>query len=171
MLLHLAYLTSAPRLHPPAGQLLPWLQCGVLPHLQGKLALTACCRSSYATLPRLLPHVVTPARRSCIPSKPAARSLNFVQNLPSHRFLPTHTQVVTNSIAGETYVLSQCGAQVPPADQFPAGTKFFTVPLSSLSAPETVPYAFVVRRAERGAACCCSCAIGNAGRWLCMRLP
>ncbi|PRW56963.1 flagellar associated [Chlorella sorokiniana] len=59
-----------------------------------------------------------------------------VQYFPSYK-------VVTNSIAGETYVLSQCGAQVPPASQFPEGTKFFTVPLVSLSAPETVPYAFV----------------------------
>ncbi|KAI7839391.1 hypothetical protein COHA_006792 [Chlorella ohadii] len=71
----------------------------------------------------------------------------FVTQVNSSRgfsveYFPTY-KVVTNSIAGETYVLSQCGAQVPPADQFPAGTKFFTVPLSSLSAPETVPYAFV----------------------------
>lgn len=60
----------------------------------------------------------------------------------SVEYFPTY-KVVTNSIAIETYVLSQCGAQVPPASQFPEGTKFFTVPLVSLSAPETVPYAFV----------------------------
>ena len=60
--------------------------------------------------------------------------------------------MVTNSIAGETYVLQQCGAPAPDAAQFPAGTKFFTVPLTALSAPETVPYAFVVRWARSGAA-------------------
>lgn len=53
--------------------------------------------------------------------------------------------MVTNTIANETYVLSQCGVAPPAADSFPAGTKFFTVPLTTLSAPETVPYTFVVR--------------------------
>lgn len=71
----------------------------------------------------------------------------FVTQVNSSRgfsveYFPTY-KVVTNSIAGETYVLSQCGAQVPPASQFPEGTKFFTVPLASLSAPDTVPYAFI----------------------------
>ena len=56
-------------------------------------------------------------------------------------------QVVTNSLANETYVLTQCGVAPPPAADFPAGTKFFTAPLTALSAPETVPYAFVVRGA------------------------
>lgn len=57
--------------------------------------------------------------------------------------------MVTNSIAGETYVLSQCGVAPPDAASFPAGTKFFTVPLTSLSAPETVPYAFLVSERSR----------------------
>lgn len=52
-------------------------------------------------------------------------------------------KVVTNTIANETYVLVQCGATPPPADAIPAGAKVFQVPLTSLSAPETVPYAFV----------------------------
>lgn len=59
--------------------------------------------------------------------------------------------MVNNTIAGELYVLFQCGASAPPTDDFPEGTKFFKVPLTSVSAPETVPYAFMVRtaRAER----------------------
>lgn len=52
--------------------------------------------------------------------------------------------MVNNTIAGEVYVLYQCGADAPPRSDFPVGTKFFLVPLTSLSAPETVPYAFVV---------------------------
>ena len=91
-----------------------------------------------------------PARRDQLDS-PAAYVLAkgvlldncMLTSLASSHLLPL--QVVTNSIAGETYVLSQCGAQVPPASQFPEGTKFYTVPLASLSAPDTVPYAFIVR--------------------------
>lgn len=52
-------------------------------------------------------------------------------------------KVVKNNIADETYVLYQCGTPVPAADAVPAGSKFFEIPLTSLSAPETVPYAFV----------------------------
>jgi hypothetical protein len=54
-------------------------------------------------------------------------------------------QVVNNTIADEVYVLYQCGAGAPPRAAFPEGTKFFQVPLTSISAPETVPYAFLVR--------------------------
>lgn len=60
---------------------------------------------------------------------------------------------MTNQRVGETYVLTPCGVAPPPADGFPQGTKFFTVPLTALSAPETVPYAFVVR------------ALGGLGGW------
>jgi len=52
-------------------------------------------------------------------------------------------KVVHNSIANETYVLSQCDLARPTAFDFPSGTKFFTVPLTSVSVPETVPYAFL----------------------------
>jgi hypothetical protein len=59
---------------------------------------------------------------------------------------------VNNTIAGEVYVLYQCGADAPPAASFPEGTKFFNIPLTSVSAPETVPYAFLVgARGVRGA--------------------
>lgn len=52
-------------------------------------------------------------------------------------------KVVKNNIADETYVLYQCGTPPPATDAVPAGSKFFEIPLTSLSAPETVPYAFV----------------------------
>lgn len=52
-------------------------------------------------------------------------------------------KVVTNNIVNETYVLYQCGAQLPTTSQFPKGTKFFEIPLTKVSAPETVPYAFI----------------------------
>lgn len=55
---------------------------------------------------------------------------------------PTY-KVVNNTIADEVYVLFQCGADAPPEADFPEGTKFFRVPLTSISAPETVPYSFV----------------------------
>lgn len=85
-------------------------------------------------------------------------------------------QVVTNKLAvseatpnGEVYVLVPCGVEPPSADAFPAGTKFFTVPLTSLSAPETVPYAFVVRgaagAARRRAPAVALCPEGWRGCW------
>lgn len=67
-------------------------------------------------------------------------------NRPStHNLCPPARQVVTNNIVGETYVLTHCGVAPPPAADFPAGTKFFTVPLVSVSVPTTVPYALLVR--------------------------
>ena len=64
---------------------------------------------------------------------------------------PAALQVVNNSIAGEMYVLYQCGSTAPAssAPGVPADAKYFEIPLTSLSAPETVPYAFVVRRFRR----------------------
>ena len=59
---------------------------------------------------------------------------------------PPAPQVVNNTIADELYVLYQCGAGAPPRGAFPEGTGFFQVPLTSISAPETVPYAFLVSR-------------------------
>ena len=58
-------------------------------------------------------------------------------------------KVVNNSIAGEVYVLYQCVTQQPPVSDFPPGTRFFQVPLTSVSSPETVPFAFMVRRRAR----------------------
>lgn len=52
-------------------------------------------------------------------------------------------KIVTNKIANETYVLYQCGTAPPSADTIPAGAKVFQIPLTSISAPETVPYAFL----------------------------
>lgn len=54
-------------------------------------------------------------------------------------------KVVENAIANETYVLYQCGTNRPDASQpgMLEGAKMFEVPLTSLSVPETVPYAFV----------------------------
>lgn len=58
------------------------------------------------------------------------------------KYYPTY-KVVNNTIAGEVYVLYQCGASPPARTAFPEGTGFFQVPLTSISAPETVPYAFL----------------------------
>ena len=52
-------------------------------------------------------------------------------------------KVVTNKIANETYVLYQCGTSPPPAADIPQGAKVFQIPLTSISAPETVPYTFL----------------------------
>lgn len=75
--------------------------------------------------------------------------------------------MVNNTIADEVYVLFQCGADAPPEADFPEGTKFFRVPLTSISAPETVPYSFVVSRAGRRMVGSCT-AVGSA-RW-CMQV-
>ncbi|KAJ9531311.1 hypothetical protein QJQ45_006761 [Haematococcus lacustris] len=45
--------------------------------------------------------------------------------------------------ANETYVLYQCGTQPPPPSAVPAGAKFFSVPLSSVSVDETTVVAFM----------------------------
>lgn len=52
-------------------------------------------------------------------------------------------KIVTNKIANETYVLYQCGTSPPAADAIPEGAKVFQIPLTSISAPETVPYTFL----------------------------
>jgi hypothetical protein len=71
-------------------------------------------------------------------------------------------KVVTNSIADEVYVLYQCGRQ-PPATLFPNDTHFFQIPLTSLSAPETVPYAFVVSPPRFLHACIARASLGGGG--------
>ena len=53
-------------------------------------------------------------------------------------------QVVQNNLLNDTYVLYQCGTAPPSLSQFPAGTKLFSIPLTSVSALETVPVAFLV---------------------------
>lgn len=53
-------------------------------------------------------------------------------------------QVVTNLYVNETYVLYQCGTGRPAADVVPEGSKFFEIPLTSVSVIETVPYAYMV---------------------------
>ena len=54
-------------------------------------------------------------------------------------------KVAENKLADESYVLYQCGTDKPDvsATGVPKGAKFFEIPLTSLSVPETVPYAFV----------------------------
>lgn len=56
-------------------------------------------------------------------------------------------QVVTNLYVNETYVLYQCGTSRPSADLVPAGSKFFQIPLTSVTVLETIPYAYLVSSA------------------------
>jgi len=58
-------------------------------------------------------------------------------------------QRVTNLYVNETYVLYQCGTTPPGADMVPAGSKFFQIPLTSVTVVETIPYAYLV-----GPSCC-----------------
>lgn len=53
--------------------------------------------------------------------------------------------MVTNQIANETYVLYQCGTPAPAGDApgVVPDAKLFQIPLTSLSVPETVPYAYI----------------------------
>ena len=53
-------------------------------------------------------------------------------------------QVVTNLYVNETYILYQCGTNRPSADAVPAGSKFFEIPLTSVTVLETIPYAYLV---------------------------
>jgi hypothetical protein len=56
-----------------------------------------------------------------------------------------YLQVVTNKYSSnETYVLYPCGVSKPDASQFPAGTKFFEIPLTSVSVDDTSVLAFLV---------------------------
>ena len=41
-------------------------------------------------------------------------------------------------------MLYQCGTGRPSADVVPEGSKFFEIPLTSVSVIETVPYAYMV---------------------------
>ena len=51
--------------------------------------------------------------------------------------------MVDNTLTGEQYLLYQCGTAAPGANL--AGGKTFQIPLTSVSVPDTVPYAFLVR--------------------------
>lgn len=53
-------------------------------------------------------------------------------------------QIVTNLFVNETYILYQCGTTRPTADVVPAGSKFFEIPLTSVTVLETIPYAYLV---------------------------
>ena len=53
-------------------------------------------------------------------------------------------QIVTNLYVNETYVLYQCGTARPSTDLVPAGSKFFEIPLTSVTVLETIPYAYLV---------------------------
>lgn len=50
--------------------------------------------------------------------------------------------MATNLVANETYVLYQCGTTKPDASAFPAA-KFFSIPLSSVSSPDSTSAAFL----------------------------
>lgn len=50
-------------------------------------------------------------------------------------------QAVSNTLVNDTYLLYQCGT-TPPAVQ--NGGNLFEIPLTSVSVPDTVPYAFLV---------------------------
>ena len=59
-------------------------------------------------------------------------------------------QIVTNSEVNETYVLYQCGLAAPNNAVLPAGSKVFSIPLTSVAIGDTVPLAFIVSsQAER----------------------
>ncbi len=64
---------------------------------------------------------------------------------------PLSVQVVTHTGKNETYLLYQCGTDVPkPADYgLPEGTKTFAIPLTAISVVETGPVAFMVRGVHR----------------------
>ncbi|KAL6767340.1 FAP24 [Auxenochlorella protothecoides x Auxenochlorella symbiontica] len=51
-------------------------------------------------------------------------------------------KVLNNTLAGEAYTLTQCGVSVA-ANELPSDARPFSIPLISLSLPETVPYAFL----------------------------
>ncbi|KAJ9531313.1 hypothetical protein QJQ45_006765 [Haematococcus lacustris] len=66
-------------------------------------------------------------------------ALNFNVN-----YFDTYKVVVNRrQSANETYVLYQCGTQPPPPSAVPAGAKFFSVPLSSVSVDDTTVVAFM----------------------------
>ncbi|KAJ9531889.1 hypothetical protein QJQ45_021996, partial [Haematococcus lacustris] len=66
-------------------------------------------------------------------------ALNFNVN-----YFDTYKIVVNRrQSANETYVLYQCGTQPPPPSAVPAGAKFFSVPLSSVSVDDTTVVAFM----------------------------
>lgn len=50
--------------------------------------------------------------------------------------------MLNNTLAGEAYTLTQCGVSVA-ANELPSDARPFSIPLISLSLPETVPYAFL----------------------------
>lgn len=52
-------------------------------------------------------------------------------------------KIVKNLYVNETYVLYQCGTTPPASDLVPAGSKFFQIPLTSVTVVETVPYAYL----------------------------
>ena len=62
-------------------------------------------------------------------------------------------QAVTNKLVNDTYLLYQCGT-TPPAVQ--NGGNLFEIPLTSVSVPDTVPYAFLVRARRQGPGSCAS---------------
>ena len=52
-------------------------------------------------------------------------------------------QIVSNAVAGEEYLLYQCGTAKPAVNV--VGGKVFQIPLTRVAVPDTVPYAFLVR--------------------------
>ncbi|KAL3130726.1 hypothetical protein ABBQ38_000073 [Trebouxia sp. C0009 RCD-2024] len=52
-------------------------------------------------------------------------------------------KVVTNLYVNETYILYQCGTARPTIDVVPAGSKFFEIPLTSVTVLDDTPYAYL----------------------------
>mmetsp|Transcript_1782 Transcript_1782/g.5178 ORF Transcript_1782/g.5178 Transcript_1782/m.5178 type:complete len:532 (+) Transcript_1782:252-1847(+) len=57
------------------------------------------------------------------------------------KYYPAYKEV-TNTLTNETYILYQCGG-TPPSGSATQGARLFQIPLTSLTLPDTVPYAFL----------------------------
>ncbi len=98
-----------------------------------------------ATLPNFS-KIVWPVEGSpsCLATRKLSVSTHNLAHDITERLLAT-LQIVTNLYVNETYVLYQCGTTAPDADVVPAGSKFFEIPLTSVTVVETIPYAYLVR--------------------------
>lgn len=52
-------------------------------------------------------------------------------------------KVVKNNMANTSYVLHQCGTPAPAKTSYPAGTRFFQVPMQSYAIDTTIPVAYL----------------------------
>lgn len=84
-------------------------------------------------------HLRSFSSATCALLEPASNLAPHLSHPPPARREPKQ-QVVNNTLAGEAYVLTQCGAE---ANDAPSELRSFSIPLTSVSLPETVPYAFL----------------------------